>query len=527
MKKRKQPPKQKKPSGDIPPSAVSTERPADRFFQHWPLILVILVATILLISNLGNHYLWDDEAQTALISRTVLHSGIPLGSDGKNSFSAESGREFGENHVYKWHTWLPFYVTAGFFGMFGVSTFVARLPFALFAVATVILTYFFTYSLCRNRRVSLIAAALLTLSVPFLLLSRQCRYYSPAMFFSLLALYGYLNVLDRKRFSAAAFLAASVLLFQSQHVVWIALMAAITIHVLLCYRDQWRRVVLLSAGATAIHVPWMIWIYPVFADFSRQSPPHSLARQFFFSLGKYLFQFFESVLPVAFLILFLLLIVIYAFWRKDLPAEIASAKNNLFLLPIFIGTAFIILSLFMPIPFFRYLAPLLPVCCILMALVVESYLKLHIAAGICAFLIFAYLQPLPDYLYEITHDYDGPIKGISNYLNRNGKETDLVAITSGDLSLKFYTSMRVLGGSTGEDLSPARYADWVIIRKHVFRDEDWKVRQYLIENVPWQHYDRITLDSPDTPFENREDPKLHYYRTAKNEDRVVIFRKSK
>ena len=42
------------------------------------------------------------------------------------------GAEYGRNYIWKWHTWLPFYILAGFFKVLGESAFTARLPFALF-----------------------------------------------------------------------------------------------------------------------------------------------------------------------------------------------------------------------------------------------------------------------------------------------------------------------------------------------------------------------------------------------------------
>jgi len=130
-----------------------------------------------------------------------------------------------------------------------------------------------------------------------------------------------------------------------------------------------------------------------------------------------------------------------------------------------------------------------------------------------------------NYLYEITHDYHGPIEGIVKYLNQHGKKDDVVIITYGDMPLKFYTDMRILGGETGEDLSPAKEADWVIIRKYYCSRVEGMLRRYIFENIPSHKYERIILDYPDIPFENRESPTEHHYRTVENEDRVVIFRK--
>ena len=131
------------------------------------------------------------------------------------------------------------------------------------------------------------------------------------------------------------------------------------------------------------------------------------------------------------------------------------------------------------------------------------------------------------YLYEITHDFNGPIGGIVKYLKVHAKSGDIVAMTYGDLPVKFYTDLFVVGGLTGQDLSPAKNAKWIIIRKRVHCDVDMAVRKYINMNVPGSKYQPIRLDSPDTPFENREDPQEHLYKTVTNEDRVIIFERIK
>jgi len=103
-------------------------------------------------------------------------------------------------------------------------------------------------------------------------------------------------------------------------------------------------------------------------------------------------------------------------------------------------------------------------------------------------------RPLPS---EITHDFRGPIRGITDYLQRNAKPSDVVAITYGDLPIKFYNHLRVVGGLTGEDLTPGRSADWIIMRKHVTCVKDLKVGKYLHHNVDWKSYTPITIDAPE------------------------------
>jgi len=134
-----------------------------------------------------------------------------------------------------------------------------------------------------------------------------------------------------------------------------------------------------------------------------------------------------------------------------------------------------------------------------------------------------FIMPVNNYLFEISHDFDGPVEGIVKFLEQKADKNDIVAITYEDLPVKLYTGLRVVGGLTGEDLKDVKNARWVIIRKNIGSKKDLLVRQYIEENLDLKKYKKIILDYPDTRFQNREDPKKHLYATAKDEDRVVIY----
>ncbi len=80
-----------------------------------------------------------------------------------------------------------------------------------------------------------------------------------------------------------------------------------------------------------------------------------------------------------------------------------------------------------------------------------------------------------------------------------------------------------MGGLTGEDLSSAGSARWIIPKK-ASGPETRAALAYLtglIREHP-SDYMKIVLDCPDTPFQNREDPDQHYYRTDQHADPVTI-----
>ncbi|MHC4337755.1 MAG: ArnT family glycosyltransferase [Planctomycetota bacterium] len=516
------------------------------------LILILCASLFLFLFNLGNQYLWQDEAQTALISKTIITNHVPLGYDGTNYFSQDLGAEYGRNYIWKWHPWFQFYLLAPFFKFFGVSTFIARLPFALFGIATVFLTYY----LCRA-----LAAVLLLLSVPFLLLSRQCRYFAPAAFFSLLGLYGYLGIIAGKKASTLVLAISAALLFHTQFIFCATLLGPILLHAVLFHRNRIIRLLVLSLIIILISLPWRIWVYNV--DYTKVHPHLFTFKAFMYVLRFYLRNIRKSLFsPLLLLVPAVTLLFAGRAGAKQFLSKIALVWKKLLLLVFFIIVNLLALSLVSYGAFFRNLVVLIPVFASITAfllmfavdakkIVVVVITALLVGTGpICNYLydithdydgpikaVAKYLnqtallvgtRPICGYLYDITHDYDGPIEGIVNYLSENADKDDIVAITYGDMPLKFYTQLRIVGGLTGEDLSLARQAKWVILRKYVISKKDAGVKKYLMHNLSRQNYERIIIDYPDIPFENREDLILpHHFRTVTDEDRVVIFRKIK
>jgi 4-amino-4-deoxy-L-arabinose transferase-like glycosyltransferase len=487
--------------------------------------VVLALASVLLLANLGDQRLWQDEAQTALIAGTILTHGVPLGRDGGNSFSQETGKELGPRDLYVWHPWLVFYVLAGFFAVLGKGTLAARLPFALFGIATVVLTYHLGTSLWRSRRAGLLAAGALLLNVPFLVLARQCRYYAPGMFFALLALCGYWGMLGRRRYAGVTFAVAAIALFHTHYMQYAALLAAAGVHALLFRRDR-IGALLLAAGVTAaVNAPWMIW----FATLGRTLGTFAGARgQALELLGPYLAKIGQYAFPPL-----LLLLVPLAVWkgarapREDRDAGGAPWTGAVLLL-LFAAATLAATCLTSPFPFFRYVAPVLPAAALATGWLLDAVVRVQrtVGAAVALSILVAlgYAWSVPDYLYELTHHYVGPIDGIVTYLTQHARRGDVVAMTYGDLPVKFYTGLRVVGGLTGEDLEPAKTAEWVVVRKYVVSDKDLDVRNYLLSEVPLREYTPVRIDAPDIPFQNREEPGAHLFRTAREDPVIILHR---
>jgi 4-amino-4-deoxy-L-arabinose transferase-like glycosyltransferase len=491
------------------------------------LLLSLCAALLLFLCNLGNQYLWQDEAQTALVSKTILSRGVPYGWDGRNYFSQEFKAEYGKNYIWKWHTWLPFYIVAGCFKLFGTNTFVARLPFALFGIATVFATYGFCKYLWQSRKAAATAVVLLLISVPFLVMSRQCRYYSMAAFFPLLSLYAYVGILDKKRFARLTFVVSSVLLFHTHYIYCATLLAAVLLHTLLFHRNRFLIILLLSGLVILINAPWIVWLSSM--KYGQNYGSNILnVKRFFMFAGKYLAITWRQIFPP-----WLLLVIPVAGFGNWIRigtffsglARQRECWQKLSLL-LFFGLANIgALSIASPWPYLRYLMPLIPIFTIIIALLVVSACRLHVTVSVAIVVVMIFTGFFRDFLYEITHDYDGPVEGIVRYLKEHGNEDDIVLIAYGDMAVKFYTKMRVVGGLTAEDLSAAADPDWIIDRKYLNR-RFADIRRF-IRSIPKKNYRRIIINYPDIYFENREDPELRHFRTVINEDRVVIFQKIK
>lgn len=473
----------------------------------------------LFLGNLGSGALWQDEAQTALIARTVLAHGVPMGHEGVHSYSQDLGLDAGPGGLWRAQPWLPYYVLAPFLAVKG-STFSARLPFALFGLATVPLAWLFTRRATGNRRTAFLAALFLASSVPFLLLSRQCKYYSLAAFLSLLSLHGWLGAVEGRKWGTPVLGVALALLFQTQYLYAFAALCAVAAHTLLLRRREGLRPLAVAAGVSLLSLPGLAWFAGAYAKVPQSSHAPakvlSMGLDYLEKCARYIVQPFAPALALAVLA-----------WRR-LRGDRPTPPGNLpvvLLLLLFAGATLSALALASPAAFFRYLAPLIPVGAILLAILAEPIFPVSRTLGALFALVVVAGNPFPDYLHELTHEYRGPVDALVGYLGREAKPGDVVAITYEDLPLKFYTPLRIVGGLTGEPLSPALSADWVVIRQYVICEKDYNVRRYLLDKLPWDKYRAIPLGVPDLPFQNRESPDEHRYRTPEDGPPLIVYRR--
>src|SRR5262245_769999 len=168
-------------------------------------------AAALLFWNLTDTYLWQDEANTAVLAVRLFKYGRPLAYDGRNllsddNFAAMDRRSIDErtrdpapavadcirrgamtrDHMWTYHPWGQFVLAGLSIAVLGQTTFAARFPFALAGLATVLALYWLVRRYLGSAHIAALSCALLTLNVYWLLHSRQSRYYPLSSLFFVL-----------------------------------------------------------------------------------------------------------------------------------------------------------------------------------------------------------------------------------------------------------------------------------------------------------------------------------------------------
>ena len=210
------------------------------------LAAIMCVAAVLLCSNLTDTYLWQDEANTAVMAVRLLKYGKPLAYDGRNlisndNFAAEDKQTIGErttdakkgveyciqrgdmtrDWMWTYHPWGQFLLAAASIQWLGQTTFAARIPFALAGLATILALYWLVRRFLRSTPMALLACSLLTLNVYWLLHARQARYYPLTSLFLVLTLIAYGRWQQGARWGAAIFVGVAWCWFQIDYgTVW-------------------------------------------------------------------------------------------------------------------------------------------------------------------------------------------------------------------------------------------------------------------------------------------------------------------
>ena len=491
------------------------------------LVLLCFLAGVILFTNLGNVYLWQDEAETAVLSANTLRFGIPRAFDGINLIT----NIYSDDCIYKgWRytPWLQFYLTALSFRLLGENTFAARFSFAVFGLVSLILCYLLAQRLFQNRLVSRMSVAFMLFSAPFFLYMRQCRWYSLSVFFTLWLLISYLDLIKKKRFSAWCFVLSGIFLFHSNYGVFFPVLGSVCFHYILFHRKdiELRKMLYILFGIGIFTVPFMLYFVNLECGGQMTYLRTKGHLEFYVrTLNKYLF-------PLVFLFLSS---IVFSFFRKKVFPILGHplGKSRLWLLPLVFIFTIVFLVFLAEERQLRYAIHLLPLSCIIMGLLIAGWLKLNVILAALFFAITCFTNsfhtgspfakklwiPLKDIVYELTHDYDGPTEGIVKFLNKNAKPGDTVKLIMGDYAVIFYTDLKV----DNENFIAETFPEWIIVRN------DWIPFKNLSARYRKRielEYQKIELEYPDIMWENRPDPGYHKFRTVTEwPNRLVVYKK--
>src|ERR1035437_1462122 len=483
-------------------------------------IFFLLASSVfLLFYGLGTRYLWQDEAQTPLIARTILHTGFPYGTYGVNFFSQDAGAEYGHNYLWKWHPWLPFYAEALSIKFFGEGNFAYRLPFAFFGLASILLVYFMMKRLTGSWREAAFCAASVAFSTAFLLLARQCRYYSMEMFFSAGAVMFYVDYLvHRQNNSLILLFLFMTCIFHTLYVYFFIILASIILHQLLFVKSRRKNVIIVISAVFLFNLPFLFTLYGI--DFVAANGGKFDIRNVFGMFIVYISYALKYLFPYFLLFLSLLFFGI----RAKINNSITMPDDITVVLAIFSAATLLCIPVLTSAPYLRNITGAVIPLAVLSGILCSRLFDMNKPAGIALALLVVFNSPFIKFVHEKTIDWDEAGECIVKFINANSVPGDEVLITYPDLPVKLYTKLKVHGGVTGEDISNIKKPDFVVIRKTVGLEYQRILLNYVLSKLNVKDYARYELPCADRTWENREDIAFHDFGPDNKLTRLYIYK---
>ncbi|MBI4431307.1 MAG: glycosyltransferase family 39 protein [Candidatus Omnitrophica bacterium] len=517
-------------------------------YEHRFAIALLAFAAFLVFNYLDNQVIWQDEAETAMLAKSVLQYGYPNGYYGDYVISPVnlSYKDYGPGGAWLYATWIPYYLTAFSFYLFGATTWAARFPHALAGFVSFILTYVLALRLFRNKNVAVLTLAVMVVSVPTLLLFRQCRYYSFQTMFVLLTYLAHFQLLNgfSKR-KAAAFLLSLLALFHTTQGMFIPFFAWVVFDFFIFKRHlPWRaadkKFLLVGSLITlSLIVPWYFFLI-TYQNAARLNVLE-LWRNFEFSVrmvNKFIFPLGVNSVLLGW---------IYLKQRQHGEKIVLERWVVPVISFIFINSIFFV---FLRHRMLRYFIHLFPFYFMIQAWIfwhLARYARVWFVAAIfsivCLTNLFSssgaklfsslnlkenvlefkesFRAYLPLFLYEITHRYGGPVSSAVEYLKQHAKPGETIKVPmGGDAdSFQFYLPEQFVINELF--FAKNDFPDWIVPRDYWVRQElrlskpeDLAQKEDYLNEIG-RRYERITLPTFDIVWENRpDDLGYHKFRTV-------------
>jgi hypothetical protein len=529
--------------------------------KHFPLVLLAIYSASMIFIGLGDNLLQVDEGNDTFISTNILKFGFPTHSDGVNYTLLWASSHDG---LFVYRPWVPYYIQAFSLSLFGQTTFAARLPFALCGVLSVIFLYRFALKFTGRQFIAFLAALLLASSIPALIYFRTARYVGLPIFLSILLLSFYIEIYKNKKWNPFPLTVVSIIFFHTMYVEFAGMILGVLIHFFIYYKDalpENRQRAAWAAGITGVFcIPWFIFISPMFSKVTQHLASwstlidlswHGYIKRFLgflFQVNNYIFPFI--LLPLFFLRQFkpftkqvsLLLLCILTVLLTALPhampiQQYISASFPLF----FLLLAILIVNIFPKILLAQSLLVTLLITSNLVHVCLFFPLKQIVKGHPEWFQKSPYLENTFnslmreikfksvyfDYIYEISHDYKGPLDEIVAFFKEYGKPGESCYIDNEPESLAYYTGMKVIHR---DDIKVQDTPDWIVLRgdyrESIKENSSSKIAKNLREIIRKNSYSKIELNSPSMRVNNTYDIQIHLFRSpsSANTDKITIYK---
>lgn len=512
-----------------------------------PIAIVMAVALVLLTWRLGAVYLWQDEAATAVMAERMLVYGKPLAYDGRNLITMDSfvdedratvdqrtgsteealrylvaRGDFRADTAWTGQPWGQFVAAAASLGLLGHGTTQARLPFALAALATVLLLYLIAVRVFADRTLAVLAAALLVANAFWILHSRQCRYYALSSLGLLLSVAAFLRWQRRGRWGVPLFVLAGWTYFQCDYGSFFPSMAVLG---MVALAGDWPRVSRTVAAFAALGaaVAPFAWYYGLHARL--RNPAFTFEKRFMgnlYNLNQFVVGF--SILALA----------AWFLWRRG--GELGRERRALLWASWGIILSMVAWVPFVaPVPFHRYVVQVTP-----LAALVTAWTLLRLADAAAAWSRRAWLLPatvaVSGALVAASGIASAPLAALASrepfrpfgrpeigaafrevFVQRPDpnrlvidaiapalRPGDEILVNYEDIPFMFYTRARVRGGVAAFRVEDRRGPPprFIVLRRSV-PFVHWPVFQREAARYVWRP---IATGAPDVPFGNFPDP---------------------